>query len=217
MAMRIGGCLDRSERSSFVQRFRQRGRVAWPPSGDEVWYAATGNRGLGRCNSCSPHLRAKSGLFLRLPGCFGYMMCRMTVVCLISRESWRSGLQFRGPETKERDLSWLDYAQLRIFSPGRRADRRLTIGISGWRFRSGLLATSRWVAGRKTGHMVCTCSLPRRDAGVGIRSRNSGPDAASRSAATGVGETQVLNSSGIRQYCSEGLDARRQDHLFRER
>ena len=35
----------------------------------------------------------------------------------MSKESWRSGLQFRGPsDAKERDLSWLDYAQLRDLS-----------------------------------------------------------------------------------------------------
>jgi Tol biopolymer transport system component len=35
----------------------------------------------------------------------------------LSKESWRSGLQFRGPgDTKERDLSWLDYAVLRDLS-----------------------------------------------------------------------------------------------------
>lgn len=36
---------------------------------------------------------------------------------LVCKESWRSGLQFRGPgDKRERDLSWLDYATLRDIS-----------------------------------------------------------------------------------------------------
>jgi hypothetical protein len=54
---------------------------------------------------------------LRLPGILRLHDVSRDGRVLLSKESWRSGLQFRGPaDKKERDLSWLDYATLRDIS-----------------------------------------------------------------------------------------------------
>jgi eukaryotic-like serine/threonine-protein kinase len=90
--------------------------VAWPPSGDEVWYGATQREGWAD----SIHAITYSGkerIVLRLPGMLRLYDVSHDGRILISRESWRSGLQFRGPrDSNERDLSWLDYAQVRDLS-----------------------------------------------------------------------------------------------------
>jgi dipeptidyl aminopeptidase/acylaminoacyl peptidase len=57
----------------------------------------------------------------------------------LSKESWRSGIQFRGPgDAKERDLSWLDYALLRDLSTDGKEisfdDWGLASGASGLAF-----------------------------------------------------------------------------------
>src|SRR5271170_3775216 len=90
--------------------------VAWPPSGEEVWCAATQHEGWADAIHALP-LKGKERIVLRLPGMLRLHDVSQDGRMLISRESWRSGLQFRGPgDTKERDLSWLDYAQLRDLS-----------------------------------------------------------------------------------------------------
>lgn len=90
--------------------------VAWSPSGEEVWAAATQTQGwadaifaIGR--------NGKQRVVLRLPGIVRLHDVSRDGSILLSKESWRSGLQFRGPgDNKERDLSWLDYATLRDLS-----------------------------------------------------------------------------------------------------
>jgi len=58
-----------------------------------------------------------SAWFFDCPAFSGFTMCSRDGRVLLSKESWRSGLQFRGPtDKKERDLSWLDYATLRDIS-----------------------------------------------------------------------------------------------------
>ncbi len=90
--------------------------VAWAPSGEEVWAAATETQGwadailgVGR--------EGKQRVVLRLPGIVRLHDVSQDGRILLTKESWRSGLQFRGPNDRaERDLSWLDYASLRDLS-----------------------------------------------------------------------------------------------------
>lgn len=90
--------------------------VAWPPSGDEVWAAATQTKGWADAIHALG-LNGKQRLVLRLPGMLRLHDVSRDGRILLSQESWRSGLQFRGPkDAKERDLSWLDYAELRDIS-----------------------------------------------------------------------------------------------------
>jgi eukaryotic-like serine/threonine-protein kinase len=90
--------------------------VTWAPSGDEVWAAATRTEGWAN-EVIGLNLNRKQRVVLRLPGIVRLHDVSRDGRVLLSRESWRSGLQFRGPaDPKERDLSWLDYATLRDIS-----------------------------------------------------------------------------------------------------
>jgi len=90
--------------------------VAWAPSGDEVWAGATRTEGWAN-EVVGLGLNGKQRVVLRLPGILRLHDVSRDGRVLLSKESWRSGLQFRGPaDKKERDLSWLDYATLRDMS-----------------------------------------------------------------------------------------------------
>jgi tRNA A-37 threonylcarbamoyl transferase component Bud32 len=90
--------------------------VAWAPSGDEVWAGATRTEGWAN-EVVGLGLNGKERVVLRLPGVLRLHDVSRDGRVLLSKESWRSGLQFRGPaDKKERDLSWLDYATLRDIS-----------------------------------------------------------------------------------------------------
>jgi hypothetical protein len=90
--------------------------LAWSPSGDEVWVGGTTHeawaneiRGIG--------LNRKERIVLRLPGMLRLHDVSRDGRILLTQESWRCGIQYRGPkDVKERDLSWLDYAELRDLS-----------------------------------------------------------------------------------------------------
>jgi eukaryotic-like serine/threonine-protein kinase len=90
--------------------------VAWSPAGDEVWASATRTEGWADA-ILAWNLSGKERVVLRLPGIVRLHDVSRDGRLLISKESWRSGLQFRGPgDAKERDLAWLDYAELRDIS-----------------------------------------------------------------------------------------------------
>src|SRR5580704_622708 len=91
--------------------------LAWSAAGDEVWAGATTHEGwANEIHALS--LNGKDRIVMGMPG-----MLRLHDIAgdgrmLISKESWRIGLQFRGPgDGKERDFAWLDYATLRDISP----------------------------------------------------------------------------------------------------
>ncbi|HEV3252948.1 MAG TPA: protein kinase [Candidatus Acidoferrales bacterium] len=90
--------------------------LAWPPSGDEVWFGATAHEGWADAVHAL-RLDGRDRIVLRLAGILRLHDVSRDGRILFTRESWRSGLQFRGPaDAKERDLSWLDYAQLKDLS-----------------------------------------------------------------------------------------------------
>ena len=90
--------------------------LAWSPSGEEVWVGATQTEGWAN-EVVGLGFNGKQRVILRLPGILRLHDVSRDGRMLLSKESWRSGLQFRGPaEKKERDLSWLDYATLRDIS-----------------------------------------------------------------------------------------------------
>jgi serine/threonine protein kinase len=88
--------------------------LAWPPSGEELWVGATNASGSGWADTVHGlGLNGKERIVLRLPGALRLHDVSRDGRILFSRESWRSGLQFRGPrDIKERDLAWLDYANM---------------------------------------------------------------------------------------------------------
>ena len=89
--------------------------LAWPPSGEEVWVGATQEGWADGIHALGFH--GKERIVFRLPGMLRLHDVSRDGRILLSRESWRSGLQFRGPgNSKERDLAWLDYAVVRDLS-----------------------------------------------------------------------------------------------------
>ncbi len=90
--------------------------LAWPPSGEELWVGATTTEGWADAIHALD-LNGKQRIVLRLPGVLRLHDISRDGRILLSKESWRSGIQFRGTaDSKERDLSWLDYAVVRDLS-----------------------------------------------------------------------------------------------------
>jgi hypothetical protein len=92
--------------------------VAWPPSGQEVWAGETMVAGWSDAiHAFDLKGKHKDRIVIRLPGMLRLHDVSSDGRILLTRESWRSGLQFKGAgDNKERDLAWLDYACLRDLS-----------------------------------------------------------------------------------------------------
>jgi len=178
--------------------------VAWPPSGEEVWCAATQNEGWADAIHALP-LKGKERIVLRLPGMLRLHDVSHDGRILISRESWRSGLQFRGPvDTKERDLSWLDYAQLRDLSPD-----GAQIAFDDWGSAAGAegLAYLRKTDGSpavKLGAWSAPVLSPDGTRVLASEATIVGQGIHLAVLPTGVGETQTLSSNGIQQIGQKG-------------
>ena len=84
--------------------------VAWPPAGNEVWFAAGRNEAWANAIHALS-FSGKDRIILRLPGMLRLHDIARDGRVLLSKEIWTSGLEFHGPnDAKERDLSWLDSA-----------------------------------------------------------------------------------------------------------
>ncbi|HXY11748.1 MAG TPA: protein kinase [Terriglobales bacterium] len=83
--------------------------IAWSPGGDEIWFSATrtgGDRSLYAVN-----LSGTVRLLARVPGELTLLDVRRDGNVLLTRGNDRAGLIGLAPnETKERDLSWLDWS-----------------------------------------------------------------------------------------------------------
>ena len=83
--------------------------IAWSPIGDEIWFSATrtgGDRSLYAVN-----LSGNVRLLARVPGELTLLDVRKDGNVLLTRGNDRAGLiGFAPGETKERDLSWLDWS-----------------------------------------------------------------------------------------------------------
>lgn len=178
--------------------------VAWAPSGEEVWAGATLTEGWAD-EVVGLGLNGEQRVVLRLPGILRLHDVSRDGRVLLSKESWRSGLQFRGPaDKKERDLSWLDYATLRDIS----ADGSL-ISFDDWGSAAGASGLA---------------FLRKTDGSPAIKLGQYGepilsPDAKEVLALnattvnligfvllpTGVGEIQKVNTSGMQETTSQGF------------
>jgi serine/threonine protein kinase/Tol biopolymer transport system component len=90
--------------------------LAWSPKGDEVWFSATrtgGDRSLYAVN-----LSGKVRLLARIPGELTLFDVGRQGNVLLTRGNDRAGIIGLAPgETKERDLSWLDWSVPASLSP----------------------------------------------------------------------------------------------------
>ncbi|MGA7078422.1 MAG: protein kinase [Terriglobales bacterium] len=178
--------------------------LAWAPSGKEVWAGATLTEGWAN-EVIGLGLNGKQRVVLRLPGVLRLHDVSRDGRMLLSKESWRSGLQFRGPtDKKERDLSWLDYASLRDIS----SDGTL-ISFDDWGSAAGAsgLAFVRRTDGSpaiKLGQYSEPVLSP--DAKQVLASNASTVNLAGFALVpTGVGEIQKVNASGIQETASMGF------------
>jgi Tol biopolymer transport system component len=177
--------------------------LAWPPSGEEVWVGAATHEGWADA-IYALRFNGKQRIVLRLPGMLRLHDLSRDGRILCSRELWRSGLQFRGPgDVKERDLSWLDYAELRDLSPD-----GTQVAFDDWGSAAGAsdLAYLRRTDGSPAVKLGAWSGPVLSPDGMRVLAIEATTPARGRLALlpTGVGETQMLNSHGIQQYDSMG-------------
>jgi eukaryotic-like serine/threonine-protein kinase len=87
--------------------------VAWSPKGDEVWFSASEGREGWADQIRALELSGTQRALLRLPGITRLQDVARDGRVLLTKEEWRAVMPFRGPgDTKDRDLSWLDYSGL---------------------------------------------------------------------------------------------------------
>jgi serine/threonine protein kinase len=177
--------------------------LAWPPSGEEVWVGATMRAGWADAIHALG-FKGKERIVLRLPGMLRLHDVSRDGRILLSRESWRSGLQFRGPgDTKERDLSWLDYASMGDLS----LDGAQVV-FDDWGAAAGAssLAFLRRTDGSPAVKLGAWFAPVLSPDGTRVLASEGTAVGAGRLALlpTGVGEPQTLNSNGVQQYSSMG-------------
>jgi serine/threonine protein kinase/Tol biopolymer transport system component len=83
--------------------------LAWAPKGDEVWFTAS-KSGIDR-TMYAVSMSGKERMLLRLPGALMLLDIGKDGRVLMMRASWRRELiGVASDESKQRDLSWLDYS-----------------------------------------------------------------------------------------------------------
>ena len=109
--------LDRKGKEKFrSQTYVSVEGLAWAPSGKEVWVGSSTDQGWADAIH-GVSAGGKDRIVLRLPGMLRLHDVSRDGHILLSKESWRCGIQYRASkDSKERDLSWLDYSELRDMS-----------------------------------------------------------------------------------------------------
>jgi eukaryotic-like serine/threonine-protein kinase len=175
--------------------------MAWSPNGKEVWFAASVPSGAWADELHALSADGKQRLLLRLPGITRMLDVSRDGRVLISKESWRSALFFRGPaDAAERDISWLDFSNVNGISsdgslvvfnesgeaPGPSIDAflRKTDGSPAVRLGAGTLVAlspdQKWV--------LTTTDSPNR----------------LQILPTGVGETKTLSEDELNDFADPG-------------
>jgi eukaryotic-like serine/threonine-protein kinase len=178
--------------------------LAWPASGEEVWVGATVHEGWADAIH-GLSLSGQQRIILRLPGMLRLHDVSRDGRILLSRESWRSGLQVRGPgDAKERDLGWLDYAVLRDIS-----DDGSQIVFDDWGSAAGAsdLSYLRKTDGSpavKLGAWSAPVLSPDGSRVFALEATSAIVAQRLVLLPTGVGETQALKYVGFQQFSSAG-------------
>jgi Tol biopolymer transport system component len=107
--------LDGHKRSLSSRQISTQG-LAWSPGAEEIWFTAT-RQGSARA-IYAINLWGRERLVARMPGTLTIQDIYKDGRVLLARDSWRRELKGLAPgETKERDLSWLDYSYPADLSP----------------------------------------------------------------------------------------------------
>lgn len=90
--------------------------LAWSPNGEEIWFTATRSGSARAVYAIS--LSGRERLVARMPGTLTLQDIYKDGRVLLARDSWRRELKgLPTGDTKERDLSWLDYSYPADLSP----------------------------------------------------------------------------------------------------
>lgn len=173
--------------------------LAWPPAGNDVWCAASMRQGYANAIHALS-FTGKDRIVLRLPGMLRLYDISRDGRVLLSKDVWRSGLQWRGSgDNRERDLSWLDSSILMDLSSD---GQNLQFSEFGETVGASALA-----------YMRRTDSSPAVKLGYGYTAALS-PDGNWVLVAdfpprlvllpTGVGEVKNLKPYGLQQFASLG-------------
>jgi serine/threonine protein kinase/Tol biopolymer transport system component len=91
--------------------------IAWTPAGDEVWYTAT-ESGINLELRAVSRRGGPSRVVLRMPGRLTLQDISREGRVLVTRDTIRPSLMVRTADSdRERDLAWLDFSDVRDFSP----------------------------------------------------------------------------------------------------
>jgi len=176
--------------------------LAWSPSGDEVWIGAT-VRDSWSDTIYGLAMNGKMRLVLRHPGMLRLHDVSRDGRILLSRESWRSELQFRtGTDGKDRDLTWLDYPAISYISPDGKQ-----VAFEDWGAAAGpealaYLRNTNSEPAVKIGSWGYPVVSPDGKRALGLN--GDVQKAQLTLLPTGVGDTQPLSAAGIQQFASWG-------------
>jgi Tol biopolymer transport system component/predicted Ser/Thr protein kinase len=91
--------------------------IAWTPGGDEVWYTATESGTNFELRAVSRR-GGPSRVVLRMPGRLTLQDISREGRVLVTRDTIRPSMMVRTADSdRERDLAWLDFSDVRDFSP----------------------------------------------------------------------------------------------------
>ena len=177
--------------------------IAWPPTEKEVWFGATAHDAWAN-EVHALGIDGRDRAILRLPGVLRLSDVSHSGQVLLSRDTWTTGLQFRGPkDTKERDLSWLDSPLASDISVD---GAKIAFTEIGWASGSVYLAYARKTDGSpavRLGEGVMPVFSP--DGRFVLLSRATQESRFELILLpTGPGEPRVLNTGGMRAFLSYG-------------
>ena len=152
------------KKTTLTSRWNKEGGLAWSPSGDEIWFTATDTGANQSLYAVTPS--GKVRVVIRVPGGIKLQDVARNGRVLLARGASRVGtLGLLQGDSRERDLSWLDYSFVADISPdgqtllfdeeGEAGGANYTVyvrkaGVSGCeaRRRSRVIALARTVGGR---------------------------------------------------------------------
>jgi serine/threonine protein kinase/WD40 repeat protein len=104
------------KKTTLTSRWNKEGGLAWSPSGDEIWFTAT-DTGANQ-SLYAVTLSGKVRVVIRVPGGIKLQDVARNGRVLLARGASRVGtLGLLRGDSRERDLSWLDYSFVADISP----------------------------------------------------------------------------------------------------